>query len=148
VALSLIMNIKNLQRSHLDFWTTIDTRWRDMDSLGHINHAAYLTYMESARVDVYIKMGYSGIRKEMDESAILAGMTVEYLSQANHPSILDIGHRISRVGSKSFDFVSGVFLKGDDKPVCTALFKMVSFNYKLNQSIEVPETIKHFYNPL
>ena len=67
-----------------------------MDSLEHINHAAYLTYMESARVDVYIQLGYSGIRREMDESTILASMQVHYISQASHPSKFEIGHRISR----------------------------------------------------
>lgn len=141
------MNLKKLQRSHFDFWTTINTRWRDMDSLGHINHAAYLTYMESARVDVYLEMGYSGIRKEMDESTILAGMSVEYLSQATHPAELEVGHRISRIGTKSFDFISGVFVKGEALPICTALFKLVAFNYKSNSTIHVPDTIKKYFNP-
>ena len=66
------MFLNRLDIADFDFWHHLQTRWRDMDSLGHINHAAYLSYMESARVDVYIKMGYSGIRKEMDDSAILA----------------------------------------------------------------------------
>ena len=47
------MEWKDLRRKDFDFWTKMQTRWRDMDSLGHINHAAYLTYMESSRVDVY-----------------------------------------------------------------------------------------------
>ncbi|MBT4827902.1 MAG: acyl-CoA thioesterase, partial [Candidatus Marinimicrobia bacterium] len=43
----------NLQRSDFDYWSPIKTRWRDMDALGHLNHAIYLEYMETARVDVY-----------------------------------------------------------------------------------------------
>jgi len=62
------METRNLQRTDFDFWTTIQTRWRDMDALGHLNHTAYLTYMETARVDLFIQLGYSGIKKEMDES--------------------------------------------------------------------------------
>jgi len=141
------MDIKKLQRSDFDFWTQMNTRWRDMDSLGHINHAAYLTYMESARVDVYIQMGYSGIRKENDESTILAAMSVEYLAQAIHPSIFEVGHRISRIGTKSFDFLSGVFIQGQEYPVCTAHFKLVAFNYKINQAIPVPGKIKSYHRP-
>ena len=94
----------NLQRSDFDYWSAINTRWRDMDALGHLNHAIYLEYMETARVDVYIQLGFSGIRKDMDESTILGSMDVHYLSQVKHPSSLDVGHRICRVGSKSFDF--------------------------------------------
>lgn len=138
--------MKNLQRTDFDYWISIDTRWRDMDALGHLNHAAYLTYMESARVDVYIQLGYSGIRKEMDESTILGSMDVHYLAQVKHPASLDVGHRICRVGTKSFDFISAVF--HEEKPVCSALFKLVAFNYKLNKAIPVPEKIRENCRPI
>ena len=141
------MDIRNLQRADFDFWTSLETRWRDMDALGHINHAAYLSYMESARVDVYVNLGYSGIRKEMDESTILASMEVHYLDQASHPASLDIAHRICRVGTKSFDFLAAIFKKEEEDPVCSALFKMVAFNYKNNQTILVPEPIRQHCRP-
>jgi len=140
--------MKNLQRSDFDYWSSIKTRWRDMDALGHLNHAVYLGYMESARVDVYIQLGFSGIRKDMDESMILASMDVHYLSQVKHPASLDVGHRICRVGTKSFDFLAAVFDEEQEKPVCSALFKMVAFNYKMNQPILVPELIREKCRPL
>ena len=140
--------MKNLQRSDFDYWSSIKTRWRDMDALGHLNHAVYLGYMESARVDVYIQLGFSGIRKDMDESTILASMDVHYLSQVRHPASLDVGHRICRVGTKSFDFLAAVFDEEQEKPVCSALFKMVAFNYKMNQPILVSELIREKCRPL
>jgi len=141
------MDIKTLQSPDFDFWTSIETRWRDMDALGHINHAAYLTYMESARVDVYIELGYSGIRRDMDESTILASMEVHYLNQAKHPSRLEVGHRISRVGNKSFDFISGIF-DGKKELVCAALFKLVAYNYDKECSIPVPGLIREKCRPI
>ena len=142
------MDIKTLQPPDFDFWTLIDTRWRDMDSLSHINHATYLSYMESARVDVYIELGFSGIRREMDESTILASMEVHYLNQATHPSKLEIGHRISRVGNKSFDFISSIFDSQDKRPICAALFKLVAYNYKTDLTIPVPELIRERCRPI
>ena len=142
------MDIKTLQPPDFDFWTIIDTRWRDMDSLSHINHATYLSYMESARVDVYIELGFSGIRREMNESTILASMEVHYLNQATHPSKLEIGHRISRVGNKSFDFISSIFDSQDKRPICAALFKLVAYNYKINRTIPVPELIRERCRPI
>jgi len=142
------MDIKTLQPPDFDFWTLIDTRWRDMDSLSHINHATYLSYMESARVDVYIELGFSGIRREMDESTILASMEVHYLNQATHPSKLEIGHRISRVGNKSFDFISSIFDSQDKRPICAALFKLVAYNYKIDRTIPVPELIRERCRPI
>ena len=142
------MNMMNLQRSDLDYWTAINTRWRDMDALGHLNHAIYLGYMETARVDVYTQLGFSGIRKDMDESTILGSMDVHYLSQVKHPASLDVGHRICRVGSKSFDFLAAIFIENDEKPVCSALFKMVAFNYDSNKAIPVPGLIREKCRPI
>ena len=142
------MDMRNLQRSDFDYWSTINTRWRDMDALGHLNHAIYLEYMETARVDVYIQLGFSGIRKDMDESTILGSMDVHYLSQVKHPSSLDVGHRICRVGSKSFDFLAAIFIENEEKPVCSALFKMVAFNYALNKAILVPDLIREKCRPV
>jgi len=142
------MDMMNLQRSDFDFWSSMKTRWRDMDALGHLNHAIYLEYMETARVDVYIQLGFSGIRKDMDESTILGSMDVHYLSQVKHPASLDVGHRICRVGSKSFDFLAAIFKKNEEKPVCSALFKMVAFNYDLNKAIPVPNLIREKCRPI
>ena len=142
------MDMTNLQRTDFDYWSTINTRWRDMDALGHLNHAIYLGYMETARVDLYIKLGFSGIRKDMDESTILGSIDVHYLSQVKHPASLDIGHRICRVGSKSFDFLAAIFNKNKENPVCSALFKMVAFNYDLNKSIPVPILIREKCRPI
>ena len=142
------MDMRNLQRSDFDFWSSINTRWRDMDALGHLNHAIYLGYMETARVDVYIQLGFSGIRKDMDESTILGSMDVHYLSQVKHPASLDVGHRICRVGSKSFDFLAAIFIENEEKSVCSALFKMVAFNYDLNKAILVPDLIRQNCRPV
>ena len=136
------MDIRKLQPSDFDFWSSVNSRWRDMDALGHINHTSYLSYMESARVDVYIELGYDGIRKEMDESTILASMEVQYIEQASHPSKFNVGHRIFRVGNKSFDLISGVFNDHNKVLLCSAIFRLVAYNYKLNKTIPVPDKIR------
>ena len=119
-----------------------------MDSLGHVNHTAYLSYMETARVDTYCQLGYEGINKSMDESTILASMEVTYLAQLIHPSSLKIGHRIIRIGTKSYDLICGIFLQPDNALLCSAYFKLVSFNYKKNKPILVPDNIKSNCRPI
>ena len=98
--------------------------------------------------DLYKQLGYKGINKAMDESTILASLEVTYLAPLSHPSSLKIGHRIIRVGTKSYDLISGVFFESDDTPLCSAYFKLVSFNYKTNQSILVPEKIRDNCRPV
>ena len=142
------MHLHQLKPKDLDFWTSLRTRWNDIDALGHVNHTVYLSYMETARLDTYIQLGFEGIDKQMDNSTILANIEVTYLAQLMHPSSLEIGHRIARVGTKSYDLISGIFLQPYNTLVCSAYFKLVSFNYEKNKSILVPNKIKKNCHPL
>ena len=103
------MHLHQLKPKDLDFWTSLRTRWNDIDALGHVNHTVFLSYMETARLDTYIQLGFEGIDKQMDNSTILANIEVTYLAQLMHPSSLEIGHRIARVGTKSYDLAFGIF---------------------------------------
>ena len=141
------MLLNQLKRKDFDFWTSLRTRWNDMDALGHVNHTAFLSYMETARVDTYIQLGFEGIDKRMDKSTILANIEVNYLAQLMHPSDLKIGHRITRVGTKSYDLISGIFLQPENTLVCSAYFKLVSFNYENNKTILVPKNIRENCRP-
>lgn len=140
------MTIKLYKRNDFDFWTTIHTRWGDMDGLRHINHAAYLTYMETARLDLYIQIGHDLDRWDQEESSILASMEVNYISQAVHPTTFEIGQRITRIGNKSYDILTAIFKKGKEMPVLQANFVLVSFNYDTNKTITVPDEFKKYLN--
>ena len=142
------MLLGQLRPKDFDFWTFLHTRWNDLDALGHVNHTAFLSYMETARVDTYIQLGFEGINKRMDKNTILANIEITYLTQLGHPSSLKIGHRIIRVGTKSYDLISGIFLQMDNTLVCSAYFKLVSFNYEKNMTILVPEKIRYNCRPL
>ena len=142
------MFLNQLKPKDFDYWTSLRTRWNDMDALGHVNHTVFLSYMETARVETYMQLGFEGINKRMDKSTILANIEVTYLAQLSHPSSLKIGHRIIRIGTKSYDLISGIFLQPDNNLLCSAYFKMVSFNYEINKTILVPDKIRDNCRPL
>ena len=141
--------MKNTQysRQEFDFWVSMRTRWNDMDGLRHINHAAYLSNMETARLDFYHSIGQDLTRWDAELSTILAAMKIDYFDQISHPSDLDIGQRITRIGHKSFDIYTGIFEQGKNTPVSIATFTIVAYNYTLKQSISVPEIIKKQHRP-
>ena len=73
----------------------------------------------------------AGIDQNMNESTILASMEVTYLSQLSHPTPLIVGHRIIRVGNKSYDLIGGIFRESGSVILCHAYFKLVSAYFKL-----------------
>jgi len=120
---------KQLSRTDFDYWVTLATRWGDLDAMQHINHAAYLTFMETARLEYYEYLGFESQNWDHIEGTILGSMTVHY-------------HQQVRVGHKSFDILTGIFAADQETPALTATFTVVSFNYKKNTTIPVPDKIR------
>ena len=79
----------------------LKTRWRDIDSFGHVNNAVYLTYIEDARILFFRRWKITKMKK----SLIVASIKIDYLQQIDHPSDLIVGQKISRIGNSSFEKV-------------------------------------------
>ena len=48
------------------FTHAVEVRFRDLDALGHVNNAVYLTYLESARMAWYLHLTRRTELKGMD----------------------------------------------------------------------------------
>ena len=97
-----LQNIANYPQ-HYEF----KTRWKDMDSFGHVNNAVFLTYIEDARIMYFKRWNIT----EKKRSLIVASIKIDYLRQIEHPSDLIVGQKISRIGYSSFDTVSYTHLR-------------------------------------
>jgi len=136
------MTVKLYQREDFDHFESMQTRWKDMDALRHINHAAYLSFMETARLNYCRQFGLDLNRWEAEENFILVSMKVDYIRQTRHPAMLEIGLGVNRVGQKSFDIPAAVFVQGHEAPVVQAIFTLAAYSYRKNRSIPVPEAIR------
>ena len=127
--------------SDFPFHYKLQTRWKDMDAFGHVNNAVFLSYIEDARITFFKRWNLC----EKKRSIIMASAKIDYLRQIDHPSHLIVGERISRVGRKSFDIESAVFIKDETDAVATSIVTCVCYNYKQNESVSVyPEIIEDF----
>ena len=116
----------------------LKTRWRDIDSFGHVNNAVYLTYIEDARILFFRRWKIT----EMKKSLIVASIKIDYLQQIDHPSDLIVGQKISRIGNSSFDIQSAIFLNNDPKPAANSVVSCVCFDYQQSKSVPVYDEIK------
>ena len=88
----------------------VEIRWRDLDALGHVNNAVYLTYFEHARLG-YMR-AIVGDHAEIDPRTlmprsfqfILAEVTCNFRSAATLGDRLQVCIYVSQVGRKSFVF--------------------------------------------
>src|SRR5581483_8513193 len=88
---------------------TIETqaRFRDLDAIGHVNNAVYLTYVESARVAYWLHVtGRQGI-KAID--IILARVEIDYRSPVAMGETIEVS--VHCVSMRRSSFVLGFVLK-------------------------------------
>ncbi|HSH67189.1 MAG TPA: thioesterase family protein [Bacteroidia bacterium] len=121
----------------------VQIRFKDVDRLGHVNNANHITYFELARVDYFNKLMGSDVRIDWeDESLILAKIEMDYKLPILLDDQISVYTWVSRLGTKSFDMSCSIVKQeqgGTETEVAHGLAVIVCFNYKLNQSIPIPE---------
>jgi acyl-CoA thioester hydrolase len=113
-----------------------DVEFRDVDVAGHVNNAVYLTYLETARIAYLMEVLGAGFAYEL--SLILASITVDFRSPARFPEKLEIGARVTRVGTKSFTMEHEI-RGGDERLVLEASSVLVAYDYEADASMAVPQ---------
>ncbi|MCG8347842.1 MAG: acyl-CoA thioesterase [Chloroflexales bacterium] len=119
------------------YWTQV--RFRDLDALGHVNNAVYLTYFESARLEYYTEL--TGLRLEQVD-IILAEMTVSYHAPAIYNDWLAIGVRVGTIGRKSFTMEYLAVRSGDEQVIASGRSVLVAYNYADGHSISVTDQFR------
>ncbi len=117
-------------------------RYGDMDTLGHVNNAKYLTYIEMARISYFRDLQmWDGAQNQT--GAIVARITMDYkLPLTIADGTVEVWTRCSRLGTKSFDLENLIITRrGGDEGLVAAqsVTVMVSFDYQNDATIAVPQ---------
>jgi acyl-CoA thioester hydrolase len=113
-----------------------EVMFRDLDVFGHVNNGVYLTYLENARIG-YMR-DVLGVESPEDLLVIVANVNIDFRSRASLGETLDVGARVSRIGTKSFDMDHEVH-GPDGRLVATASTALVTFDYRGDSTMPVPE---------
>jgi acyl-CoA thioester hydrolase len=80
----------------------VEVRFRDMDSMGHVNNAVYFTYFENARIAYW--RAVPGIRSRRNLDYILARAECDFKSPTTLEDELCCHVRVAFFGRSSFAF--------------------------------------------
>lgn len=109
--------------------------FRDLDGLGHVNNAVFLSYVESARL-AYMQEVLGPL--ELDQLGIVAEARIAFRSSAFLGETLAIGTRVAEIGGKSFRFEFEIH-GADGRLVADGSTVHVAFDYGTRRSVAVPE---------
>lgn len=119
-----------------NFVVPVEVRFRDLDSLGHVNNAVFITYLETARIKYRLNLMEAASLEDLD--LILAEITCSYRSPAYYGEILEVGARVTEIGNKSFVMEYRIEERETRRLVATGRSIQVAYDYDTQQTVPVP----------
>jgi acyl-CoA thioester hydrolase len=110
-------------------------RFRDLDPMGHVNNAVFLTYIESARAAFLQHLG--AVQTLEDLAIIVARIEIDFRAPVRFGDEVDVSVRVSRFGEKSFDLEHELCV--DDTLVAEAKTVLVTYDYERREPVAIPE---------
>ncbi len=126
----------------------VEVRFADTDAMGHVNNAAYLTYIEIARATYYeaatsrpLPLGIHGA----DEGMILADVRVAFRAPAFYGETLTVETRVTRLGGTSFGMQHRLTAPdsrwGSARLIAVAESVLVTYDYAAGRPIPLPDVL-------
>jgi len=115
----------------------VDVRFRDCDSMGHVNNAVYLTYLEEARFAHW---------RSLDNGpevtgVILARAEIDYRKPAEFGDRLEIRIGLERIGTTSLIYTYVIDNQQRER-IAEARSVLVSYDYTAGKPVPVPVEVR------
>jgi acyl-CoA thioester hydrolase len=124
----------------------INVRFSDLDAMGHVNNARYLTYFEEGRAAWFHR--FADLPTDsFDYPVIVARIEIDYLEPISLGCELKVETTCVRLGTKSLDFHGSISICGEpDRLASRYKAVMVWYDYGLGQSVPIPENIRRQFS--
>lgn len=99
----------------------IQTRFQDLDTLGHINNVAMAALFETARVRFNHALGLMRFR---GHRWLVAQVKVDYLAEGHHPADVEIRSGVGDIGTRSWRILAAAFQEGRPIATCDVVLVM------------------------
>ena len=101
-------------RADYPFFTRLQTRWDDNDIYGHLNNTVHYKLMDTA-VNGWL-LDHVGLDPHHGATIYLVVETgCSYFAELGYPAPVDVGLRVTRLGSSSVTYDIGLFAPGSGR---------------------------------
>lgn len=126
--------------SEYRFLHPMEVRYGDLDALGHLNNAKYLTYFEQARVRYWTELGLFAAGQSFSQiGVIVADIHIRYKAPVHWGAPIKVGVRASQIGSKSLTLDQCVVDGAGERVYAAGTVVLVAYDYAKQESIHVPD---------
>lgn len=118
----------------------IEVRFRDLDGMGHVNNAVYLTYLEVARAHYWRALGESEWPRL--RTYVVARAEIDYRSPAALGDDLVCHVRVASFGGRSFTMEYLLVERRSGRTIASARTVQAMFDYEAGGSRPLDDTVK------
>ena len=120
----------------------ISVRWRDMDSMGHVNNAKYIAYLEEARVRWMLTV--PGVSMTDRIAPVVAANNINYRRPLTWPHDVMVELYVDRLGGSSVTIGHRIIdLKDDSVLYSDGNVVVVWMDTKTGKSAPLPDAIRN-----
>ena len=131
------------EQNNYKFKFSLQLRWNDMDALGHVNNAMFVTYFEVARGHYMLTAcpGWDWHKHMFLIGNVNVDFKKELLLSANNAQVW---MRTSKIGTKSFVLEYAVVSEKNDETIvhATGSTTQIMFDMRTRTTIEVADWVR------
>lgn len=125
-------------QENFNFYHPITVRYADLDPQQHVNNAAVVTYIESARMGYYQAAGiWNGLSFERF-GMVVASQHIDYLAPIRFGQAVRVGLGVRYMGNKSMRFRFRVEEGTTEQALARGEVVMVAYDPQTERSIPIP----------
>ncbi len=137
------MEIQNYKFNHS---ISVQIRFNDIDSLGHVNNAIIQEYFDLGRIE-YFKTVFGANINWNVFAAVIASTKTDFMTPIFINDKLTLKSKVYRIGTKSLNLIQHIVDdKGNIKVTCDSV--MVGFENKTQSAIEISKEWRQKINVL
>ena len=116
--------------------------WGELDALGHVNNGRYFTWFESARMELFQRVGLE-FTATPAVGPILAHTSCDFLAPVRYPAEVLAGAAIEKLGNTSFTMAFAVALADEpERTVARGRGVIVLIDYATGAKVPIPSDLR------
>jgi acyl-CoA thioester hydrolase len=120
----------------------IPVQWGEMDAFQHVNNVVYFRYFENARIAYFEKLDVIEFMTRKGIGPILAATSCRFKTPLTYPDTVLVAAKVTTIENDRFIMAYRAFSTKHQKIAAEADGVIVTFNYRENKKVSVPEELR------
>lgn len=119
----------------------LPVHWGEQDMNGHVNHAAPVRWLESARMAYLRHRGLDQLLRDSGLALIISSLDVSYLRQISYPDQVHVGVRLAELRRSTMRIRQAVVSEAQSAVAIEAEVRVAAFDPASQRPRRIPEAM-------